>query len=198
MSLVPADLFWVWTLIGVILLAVIYFVLAKYTGFGEFLGNILSLFNTLVGAAPTFFKIMIFLLLFWLFGTTFYNYTVGFKYACTGQGVVMEANSIGEGMVASFMPEKLDELNFEGADPVAASLSSLAKYNQYEANSSAYSGSTSNIDVNSFYKSEAVPPNLVVERRPQDKLYEVIPRIFYPEERTRWNDATTTAIFLCR
>jgi hypothetical protein len=67
--------------------------LAKWTGVGEMLGNILSFFGSffnaifqsmhaVVNAAPGFVKVIFFVLLFVFFGTILYSFTVGLTHSC--------------------------------------------------------------------------------------------------------------------
>jgi hypothetical protein len=78
---------------GILVTMIAFSLLAKLTGVGQTINNILSFFgsfftsifhtlNTIVQAAPPFIKIIFFVILFGIFGTVIYSFTMGLTHAC--------------------------------------------------------------------------------------------------------------------
>jgi len=92
-------------------------VLLKYSGVGEFLGHMLSLFSTfvstvwsglghLISAAPKPIRIVLFVLLFLFLGGIIYNSTIGVTHACL-EGEVYEMDIL-SGMSLMLIPDAIE------------------------------------------------------------------------------------------
>jgi hypothetical protein len=99
--------------------------LLKYTGVGEFFSNLISIvqsalsvtFSVLqstVMSAPGFFKIIFFILLFWISGTFVYSGTIGLTHACGEVDGRLYSGSFTAGLGYMFLPNGATVQPFTG------------------------------------------------------------------------------------
>ena len=71
---------------------------------GHFLSTVWSIFTNIVSSAPGFVKIIIFLMLFWIFGGFIFSVTLGFPYVCHPDSGNLYKGSIGDVILYNMYP----------------------------------------------------------------------------------------------